>query len=136
MIGKENWFLLNLYFLAFYCNPLFVTFHYTPSENIFSSFHFILRILLLVPWKSDHYFSCFCYKDYFVYMNFESTKSCKLLFSGGTWVSHAQIVLLAMFKITAEHIILWMHVSWYQYINLQLDQIYLNMNTGSFCLKD
>lgn len=136
MIGKENWFLLNLYSLAFYCNPLFVTFHYTPSENIFSSFHLILWILLLVPWKSDHYFSCFCYKDYFVYMNFEPTESCKLLFSGGTWVSHAQIVLLAMFKITAEHIILWMHVSWYQYINLQLDQIYFNMNTGSFCLKD
>lgn len=38
MIGKENWFLLGLYPLAFYCNSQFVTFHYTISEDIFSSF--------------------------------------------------------------------------------------------------
>lgn len=40
MIGKENWFLLDLYPLAFYCNPLFVTFHYTPSEATFFFFLF------------------------------------------------------------------------------------------------
>jgi len=48
MIGKENCFHLDLYLLAFYCNPLLVTFHYTPPEDIFSSFYFILWVLLLV----------------------------------------------------------------------------------------